>query len=102
MGFAVPLDHWFRGELKELAYDTLLSTRATQRGYFKRDYIEGMLDRHQQGENWQYLIWNLFMLEQWHAMFIDQPPTIHHEPASAGLKSARGGLLQREAPDPHH
>lgn len=85
MGFAVPLDHWFRGELKELAYDTLLSTRATQRGYFKRDYIEGMLDRHQQGENWQYLIWNLFMLEQWHAMFIDQPPTIHHAPLNASI-----------------
>ena len=43
MGFGVPLDHWFRHELKELAYDTLLSQTAMQRGYFRREYIEFML-----------------------------------------------------------
>jgi asparagine synthase (glutamine-hydrolysing) len=72
MGFGVPLDHWFRHELKELAYDTLLSQTAMQRGYFRKPYIEGMLDRHQAGESWQYLIWNLLFLELWHQMFIDQ------------------------------
>lgn len=78
MGFAVPLDHWLRGELKAFAYDTLLSERAIQRGYFQRWYVEFMLERHQAGENWQYLIWNLLMLELWHQMFIDQslsPPS---------------------------
>lgn len=72
MGFGVPIDHWFRHELKDMAYDVLLSKRAIQRGYFKRDYIEKMLNRHQAGESWQYLIWNLLMLELWHLMFIDQ------------------------------
>jgi asparagine synthase (glutamine-hydrolysing) len=72
MGFAVPLDRWFRNELKELAYDTLLSKRALNRGYFQRDYIQMALDRHMAGETWQYLIWNLLMLEFWHLMFIDQ------------------------------
>jgi asparagine synthase (glutamine-hydrolysing) len=79
MGFAVPLDHWFRGELKEMAYDTLLSQRAIQRGYFRRDYIQAMLDNHQAGQSWQYLIWNLLMLELWHQMFIDKtllPPNL--------------------------
>lgn len=71
MGFGVPLDHWFRNELKELAYDTLLSQRAADRGYFRPAYIESLLDRHQQGESWQYLIWNLLILEFWHLMFID-------------------------------
>jgi len=79
MGFGVPTDHWFRNELKEMTYDILLSQRALERGYFNRDYIQSMLDRHQKtGENWQYLIWNLLMLEMWHLMFIDQtlaPPT---------------------------
>jgi len=71
MGFGVPVDHWFRNELKETVRDVLLSRKAVERGYFRRDYIESMLDRHQRGENWQYLIWNLFMLELWHLMFID-------------------------------
>ena len=71
MGFGVPIDHWFRNELKDMVYDTLLSQRAIGRGYFNRNYIESLLDRHQKGESWQYLIWNLLMLELWHLMFID-------------------------------
>ena len=78
MGFGVPIDHWFRNELKDMVFDTLLSTRALERGYFRKSYIEHMLQRHQQGEQWQYLIWNLLMLELWHLMFIDgtlSPPS---------------------------
>jgi asparagine synthase (glutamine-hydrolysing) len=77
MGFGVPIDHWFRNELRDMTRETLLSGCAINRGYFQKSYIETMLDRHQQGESWQYLIWNLLMLELWHRMFIDkalQPP----------------------------
>ncbi len=72
MGFGVPTDHWFRHDLKEMLYDTLLSQKALQRGYFQASYIRGMIDRHQNGENWQYLLWNLLMLEMWHLMFVDR------------------------------
>jgi asparagine synthase (glutamine-hydrolysing) len=85
MGFGVPIDHWFRNELKEMAYDTLLSETATRRGYFRRDYIENLLDRHQAGETWQYLIWNLLMLELWHLMFIDRTLPV---PAEHGASAA--------------
>jgi len=71
MGFGVPIDHWFRNELREMTRDTLLSQKALDRGYFRREYIEMMLENHQKGESWQYLIWNLLMLELWHQMFID-------------------------------
>jgi asparagine synthase (glutamine-hydrolysing) len=72
MGFMVPTDHWFRHELKEMVFDTLLSPRALGRGYFRKDSLEQMLRQHQTGEvNRQYLIWNLLMLELWHQMFID-------------------------------
>jgi asparagine synthase (glutamine-hydrolysing) len=68
----VPTDHWFRHELKEMVNDTLLSPRAVGRGYFRREFLEKMLRQHQISEcNWQYLIWNLLMLELWHQMFID-------------------------------
>jgi asparagine synthase (glutamine-hydrolysing) len=73
MGFGVPTDYWFRHELKDLVRDTLLSPRATGRGYFRRDPLEKMLAEHISGRNnWQYVIWNLLMLELWHQMFIDQ------------------------------
>jgi len=82
MGFGVPIDHWFRHELRDMVRDVLLSQRATQRGYFRREYIERILDRHQnKGESWQYLIWNLLMLELWHLMFIDQSMPIPSEHA---------------------
>ena len=84
MGFGVPIDHWFRHELRDMVRDTLLSQRAIQRGYFQREYIEQILDRHQNGgESWQYLIWNLLMLELWHLMFIDKtlPIPLEHESA---------------------
>jgi asparagine synthase (glutamine-hydrolysing) len=72
MGFGVPIDHWFRNELKEMAYDTLLSGGAMQRGYFKREVVKKILDEHTSGRwNWQNHIWNLLMLELWHRMFID-------------------------------
>ncbi len=86
-GFAIPLDQWFRGELKELAYDTLLSQKAAERGLFRREAVEGILNSHQAGDSRQYLIWNLLMLELWHQMFIDRtltpPPLEDYNPALA-------------------
>ena len=46
MGFGCPVDHWFRSELKELAYDTLLSPSARQRGVFRPDYVRLLLYEH--------------------------------------------------------
>ncbi|MEW6715475.1 MAG: asparagine synthase-related protein, partial [Nitrospirota bacterium] len=73
MGFGVPIDHWFRNELKEMAYDVLLGKGGTERGYFNKAFIKRMLDEHVSGRwNWQYHIWNLLMLELWHREFIDK------------------------------
>jgi len=73
MGFGVPIDHWFRNDLREMAYDTLLSDRAVQRGYFKKEAVKKILDEHTSGKwNWHNHIWNLLMLELWHRMFIDK------------------------------
>ena len=72
MGFGVPIDHWFRNELKDMSYDIILSEKARSRGYFRTETIKRILDEHNSHKwNWHYHIWNLLMLELWHRMFID-------------------------------
>jgi asparagine synthase (glutamine-hydrolysing) len=73
MGFGVPLDNWFRKELKEMMYDTLLGHKSMDRGYFNKAYIQKILNEHVTRKwNWQYHIYNLLMLELWHREFIDK------------------------------
>ncbi len=72
MGFGVPIDHWLRKELKDFAYDQLLSSRAIQRSYFQKKAVQQLLDEHVNHiRAWPYQLWNLLMLELWHQMFID-------------------------------
>ena len=71
MGFGVPIDVWLRGEMKEFAYDTLLSGSAKTRDLFDLEHVEFLLDSHQKGENRAYPIWALLMLELWYKMWID-------------------------------
>ena len=72
MGFGVPMDHWLRTDLREMAYDLLLSDRAIQRGYFHKSVIQAWLDEHVKGHrDWHERLWNLLMLELWHRAYID-------------------------------
>ena len=83
MGFGVPLEHWFRNELKEMSYDLLLGRRTIERGYFREDAVRRILDEHATGVwNWQYHIYNLLMLELWHREFIDR--AAQHREAGLG------------------
>ena len=72
MGFGVPLESWFRTDLKPLAYDVLSSQRFRQRGYFRPHVVERLLDQHVAGvRTWHYQLWNLLILELWHRAFVD-------------------------------
>ena len=72
-GFGVPIDHWLRHQLRDMAYATLLSPQAIGRGYFRTEVIRRMLDEHVRGKvAWHYLLWTLLMLELWHLRFIDK------------------------------
>lgn len=73
MGFGVPIDHWFRKELKPLVEETLLSDRFIDRGYFRREALQHMVDEHMSGRwDYSYRMWNLICLEKWHQIFLDQ------------------------------
>ena len=86
MGFGVPIDHWLRGDLRELAYDVLLSRAATERGYFDSTTVRRYLDEHALGRAQHHMrIWGLLMLELWHQTFIDQRPGLDRAGYPTGL-----------------
>ncbi len=71
MGFGVPVGEWFRGELKELLRDSLLSVEAGQRGYFDPKVVAGMVKEHLEGgADHSAQLWSLMMLELWHREFV--------------------------------
>jgi asparagine synthase (glutamine-hydrolysing) len=71
-GFAVPVDEWFRGPLKDYLVDTVLSEKAQKRGYFNTQKIRGLVGNHSSGKaNYGHHLWGLLMLELWHKRFID-------------------------------
>jgi asparagine synthase (glutamine-hydrolysing) len=73
-GFGCPIDRWFRGELKEMAYDILLSQSARQRGLFQPGYVRRLLDEHCADRfDHHNRLWALLMLESWYRMWIDAP-----------------------------
>jgi asparagine synthase (glutamine-hydrolysing) len=72
MGFGVPIDRWFQGELREMAYDTLCSRRARERGLFRPEAVGRLLDEHVTGRGeWHPQLWALLFLELWFQRFID-------------------------------
>jgi asparagine synthase (glutamine-hydrolysing) len=75
-GFALPLVHWIRNELKELILSVLLDPRTLQRGYFKPDGVRRLLDEHfRERRDHSAGIWRLFILELWHRNFLEKVRT---------------------------
>jgi asparagine synthase (glutamine-hydrolysing) len=72
MGFGIPIDAWFRGELKNFAYETILSEKAISRGLFKKEALKAILDEHANTKiNHAYRIWALITLELWFQEYFD-------------------------------
>lgn len=66
MGFGVPIDVWFRGELKGYTRKKLLEGHLVSRGLFKKEAIENILHTHATTEvNFSPHIWALLTLELW-------------------------------------
>ena len=77
MGFSVPLARWFREELAQLPADILLDRQSLERGYFRRDEIEGLIREHQQHiANHAARLWVLIQLEMWHREVVEAPTSV--------------------------
>lgn len=75
VGFTVPLSPWFRGPLRPLLEETLLSATCLDRGYLEpatvrryvSDHVGGLRDRSRE-------LWTLLTLELWLRAWIDRAP----------------------------
>lgn len=66
MGFGVPLDRWFRDQLKPLVRDTLLDPSARSHAWFRVESIRQLVDEHQAGSfDHASRLWALLFLELW-------------------------------------
>ena len=83
MGFSIPLDRWFRSDLREFVHDTLLGEKSTARGYFEPAAVREIIDTHNAAiRDNSSQIWSLLFLEMWHRTYID-PPVIPPSPAGS-------------------
>jgi asparagine synthase (glutamine-hydrolysing) len=65
-GFGVPLAQWLRGELRDWAAALLDPVRLEQQGLLRSEPIGRKWQEHQAGEHdWQYLLWDVLMLQAW-------------------------------------
>jgi len=71
MGFGVPIDSWFRKDLKSLLLDYLSPERLKKEGLFDHAFVEDKIKEHLSGDfNHQYRLWSLLMWEMWRERWI--------------------------------
>jgi asparagine synthase (glutamine-hydrolysing) len=74
MGFAVPLERWFRGPLKQRVRDAVLGERLMSTGWFNPNYLRHLVDAHQAGtRDYSSPLWTLLMFEAFLRNVVDSP-----------------------------
>jgi asparagine synthase (glutamine-hydrolysing) len=66
MGFGIPLGEWLRGPLRDWAESLLGEQRLREGGLLDAGVVRRYWQDHLDGRrNWQYLLWDVLMLEAW-------------------------------------
>ena len=88
MGFGVPLDRWFREELRPYVRETLLASDARCRTYLAAAELETIVRRHETGEaNLGQQLWCLLAFERWLRLLPEWRQRVHGatpQPTSVG------------------
>ena len=67
VGFRVPVNEWFRFEMKDYLCDHLTGTSAITSAYYNTERLQTVLSEHVSGrQNHEKLLWTLLNLELWH------------------------------------
>ena len=71
MGFSVPVDRWFRKDLRELLLDYLSPVRLKKEGLFDCHMVENKIKEHLSGrQSHQHRLWALLMWEMWRERWV--------------------------------
>jgi len=65
VGFTIPLNKWFSGELNGYAKSVLLNKNALVKEFLDIDYIKGMIENNNITEDFGPRIWSVLSLELW-------------------------------------
>ena len=67
MGFAIPIDTWLRGSLRDWAESLLNEKSLQENGYFETKLILNKWEEHLSGKkNWQNQLWSVLMFQSWY------------------------------------
>src|SRR5262245_21369828 len=88
MGFAVPLERWFRGPLRQRVREDLLGGTLAQSGFFNHATLQDMVDAHQSGRrDYSGPLWATLMFEAF-LRNLDRPVSEAPMRAAVGQDSA--------------
>lgn len=97
-GFAMPLVHWIRKELKQDFVQILLEPRTMERGYFDRKGLSALLQEHFRGRrDHSNKLWRLLAFELWHRNFLEtvSSRSITSKPPAIDFWETRAGEAAR-------
>lgn len=79
-GFDVPIDAWFRGPLRTMSGDLLLTSDAVSRAWIEPAAVANLWNAHQQGRRSNgHVLWTLLSLELWARAYGRPDVPIHRE-----------------------
>lgn len=71
VGFRVPVNEWFRGEMKDYLHETLCGTQSMTKGFYQVAALEKYIADHASGrQNHEKILWSLLNLELWYREYL--------------------------------
>lgn len=64
-GFAIPIEHWLRGPLRDWAENLLSAENLARDGLIDPAPVRSLWKMHLDGRNVQYALWNVLMYQAW-------------------------------------
>jgi asparagine synthase (glutamine-hydrolysing) len=75
-GFSIPIDRWFREDLKTWGQEILFNKISVARQLFGQEFLTQLFDQHVSGRiDHGRRLWALIMLELWFRQFMDRKPS---------------------------